>query len=128
VAAYSSLNNEPVTIEMASNVLREFFSQEDRDVSIEKIIKRVSEHFRVKTQDLLGNSRSRSVAMPRQIAMYLSRELTHHSFPEIGSFFGKKDHSTIMHACRKIGKECEDNEEFRRFIEGMVQRIKNEAA
>ena len=126
VAAYSSLNNEPVSIEMAARVLRDFLSKEDREVSIERIMKKVAEHFRVKTQDLLGSSRSRSVAMPRQIAMYLSRDLTNHSFPEIGSFFGKKDHSTVMHACRKISRECENNEEFRRFLDRLSHTIRNQ--
>ncbi len=125
VAAYSSLNNEPVSVEMAANVLRDFLSKEDQEISIERIIRRVAEHFRVKTHDLLGSSRSRSVAYPRQIAMYFSRELTNHSFPEIGSFFGKKDHSTVMHACRKISKECEQNEEFRRFLDRLAYSIKN---
>ncbi len=126
VAAYSSLNNETVSIEMAASVLRDFLSREDQETSIERILKKVAEHFRVKTQDLLGSSRSRSVAMPRQIAMYLSRELTSHSFPEIGSFFGKKDHSTVMHAHRKIARECEQNEEFRRFMDRLIYGIKNQ--
>jgi len=128
VAAYSSLNDEPVSIEMAANVLRDFLSKEDREISIERIIKRVAEHFRVKTHDLLGSSRSRSVAYPRQIAMYLSRELTNHSFPEIGSFFGKKDHSTVMHAYRKIGRECEQDEEVRRFLDRLVYSLKNQGS
>jgi len=125
VAAYSSLNNEAVSIEMAAGVLRDFLSREDQEISIERIIRRVAEHFRVKTHDLLGSSRSRSVAYPRQIAMYFSRELTNHSFPEIGSFFGKKDHSTVMHACRKISKECERSEEFRRFLDRLAYSIKS---
>lgn len=128
VAAYSSLNNESVSVEMAASVLRDFLSREDQEISIEKIIRRVADHFRVKTQDLLGSSRSRSVAMPRQIAMYLSRELTSHSFPEIGSFFGKKDHSTVMHACRKISQEVDRSEEFRRFLERLTYAIKNQSS
>jgi len=98
----------------------------DRD-PVDENLKKVAEHFRVKTQDLLGSSRSRSVAMPRQIAMYLSREMTSHSFPEIGSFFGKKDHSTVMHAHRKIARECEQNEEFRRFMDRLIYGIKNQS-
>jgi chromosomal replication initiator protein len=126
VAAYSSLNNEVVSIDMAARVLRDFLSREDREISIERIIRGVAEHFRLKPQDLLGSSRSRSVALPRQIAMYLSRELTNHSFPEIGSFFGKKDHSTVMHAYKKIASESENNEEFHRMLERLVQVMKSQ--
>lgn len=125
VGAYASLNNEPVTIEMASRVLKDFLSREDQEISIEHIIRKVAEHFRIKTHDLLGGGRSRSIAQPRQIAMYLSRELTRHSFPEIGSFFGKKDHSTVMHACKKIAAEYEKDEEFHNFIDRLIYSVRN---
>jgi chromosomal replication initiator protein len=78
----------------------------------------------VKTSDILGSKRTRSIAIPRRIAMYVSRELTNHSFPEIGVFFGNKDHSTVIHACKKVDAEMKESEDFAKFIERLKQDVR----
>ncbi len=124
LAACATMSHEPITTELAARVLSEVFIEDDRDISIEKIQKRVAEQYRVKTSDILGDSRSRSVALPRRIAMYLTRVLTDHSFPEIGAHFGNKDHSTVIHACKRVEQDMAKNEETRRNIEKLVESIK----
>lgn len=117
VAASAQWTNMTPTVEMAAQVLGRLSIQGKQDMSIERIQKKVADHFRVKTSDILGEDRSRSVTFPRQIAMYLSRELTRHSYPEIGAFFGGKDHTTVLHAYRRIETEITRDEDFRRFME-----------
>jgi chromosomal replication initiator protein len=87
---------------MTTEVLRDLIRSNDRRVSIDDIQKKVSEHFDIKVSDLLSSKRSIDVARPRQIAMYLSKMLTSSSLPEIGRKFGGKDHTTVMHAVKKI--------------------------
>ena len=101
----------------AARILGDVFRRPDRDISIEKIQKRVAEHFKIRTSDILGSNRSRSIALPRQVAMYLCRKLTSHSFPEIGTFFGNKDHTTVMFACKKIAERTEADEELRGIVQ-----------
>ena len=103
-------------IRLPNDVLEEVATK----VSIDKIQKRVAEHFRIKASDIMGRGRSRSVVLPRQIAMYLSRKLTNHSLPEIGTFFGNKDHTTVLFAYRKIEKQIEEEAEFGKFIQEFI--------
>ena len=92
----------------------------DRQVSVNNIQKTVAEYYKIKVADLLSRRRTRSIARPRQVAMTLSKELTNHSLPEIGDAFGGRDHTTVLHACRKIAelKESDANirEEYTNFI------------
>ncbi|MDE2823336.1 MAG: chromosomal replication initiator protein DnaA, partial [Chloroflexota bacterium] len=85
-------------------VLQDLFSIQDRLVTVENIQKTVADYFRLRVSDLTSKRRSRSVVRPRQIAMALARELTNRSFPEIGTAFGDRDHTTVLYACRKVEK------------------------
>ena len=102
VLAYSNLIGRPITLETTQDVLRDLLRANDRRVTIEDIQKRVAEHFNIRLADMHSARRARAVARPRQVAMYLAKQLTSRSLPEIGRKFGGRDHTTVMHAVRKI--------------------------
>jgi len=102
VMANSTFTGRAISVEFAKEALRDLLALQDRLVSIENIQKTVAEYFKIRVADLLSKRRSRSVARPRQIAMALAKELTNHSLPEIGDAFGGRDHTTVLHACRRI--------------------------
>ena len=102
VIANSTFTGRPISLDFAKEALRDLLALQDRLVSIENIQKTVAEYFKIRVADLLSKRRSRSVARPRQIAMALAKELTNHSLPEIGDAFGGRDHTTVLHACRRI--------------------------
>ena len=125
ILAYASLVGRPVTLESAQEVLHDLLRANDRRVTIEEIQKRVAEHFNIKLSEMSSARRSRAVARPRQVAMYLAKQLTQRSLPEIGRKFGGRDHTTVMHAVRKVdelrGSDAtfaEDVELLRRMLEG----------
>jgi len=91
-----------ITLDFVHNALRDQLASQDKMVTVENIKKTVAQHFNIKTSDMDSKRRTRSIARPRQVAMALSKELTNHSLPEIGTFFGNRDHTTVLHACRKI--------------------------
>jgi len=109
VMANSRFTGQPITLEFAKEALRDLLALQEKLVSIDNIQKKVAEYFQIRVGDLLSKSRSRSVTRPRQIAMSLTKELTSHSLPEIGDAFGGRDHTTVLHACRKV-KELRDSE------------------
>ena len=102
VMATANFTGKPITLEFAKDTLRDLIALQDRLVTIENIQKTVAEYYKIRSSDLLSNRRSRSITRPRQVAMALSKELTNHSLPEIGEAFGGRDHTTILHGCRKI--------------------------
>ncbi|MBK1722074.1 chromosomal replication initiator protein DnaA [Thiocystis violacea] len=102
LVANAQFTGKPITLEFSKHALRDVLAAQDKQVSIENIQKTVAEYFKLRTSDLLSAKRSRSLARPRQIAMALAKELTKHSLPEIGSAFGGRDHTTVLHATRKI--------------------------
>jgi len=102
VIATSTFTGRPISLDFAKEALRDLLALQDRLVSIENIQKTVADYFKIRVADLLSKRRSRSVARPRQIAMALAKELTNHSLPEIGDAFGGRDHTTVLHACRRI--------------------------
>ena len=104
LAANSNFLGIPITVEFAKDALRDMLVAQDKQVSIENIQKAVAAHYKIRVSDLLSSSRSRSIARPRQLAMALAKELTKHSLPEIGKAFGGRDHSTVIHAARKIAE------------------------
>jgi len=104
VIATSSFTGRPITIEFAKEALKDLIALQDKLVTIENIQKTVAEYFKIRIADLLSKSRRRSITRPRQIAMSLAKELTTHSLPEIGDAFGGRDHTTVLHACRKISE------------------------
>ena len=102
VIANSHFTGKSITIDFVHEALRDLLALQDKLVTIENIQKTVAEYYKVKVADLLSKRRSRSIARPRQMAMALAKELTNHSLPEIGDHFGGRDHTTVIHACRKI--------------------------
>jgi chromosomal replication initiator protein len=125
IVAYASLVGRPITLESAQEVLHDLLRANDRRVTIEEIQKRVAEHFNIKLAEMSSARRSRAVARPRQVAMYLAKQLTARSLPEIGRKFGGRDHTTVMHAVRKVDELrnsdatfAEDVELLRRMLEG----------
>jgi len=104
VVASSRFTGRPITLEFAKEALRDLLALQDKLVSIENIQKTVAEYYKIRIADLLSARRSRSIARPRQVAMALAKELTSHSLPEIGNSFGGRDHTTVLHACRKVAE------------------------
>lgn len=117
VVAYCTLTHQVLDLKATQEVLKDAFREEEQKISIEKIQKTVSDYFNLKVSDLRAKRRTRSVAGPRQIAMYLIRCLTHHSLPEIGEYFGGRDHTTVLHAYHKIEKAYEKDMALRRTID-----------
>jgi chromosomal replication initiator protein len=110
VIANSRFTGQPITVEFTKEALKDLLSLQAKLVTIENIQKTVADYFKVRMADLLSKRRSRSVARPRQVAMALAKELTSHSLPEIGDAFGGRDHTTVMHACKRI-KELRGSEQ-----------------
>lgn len=125
LVAYSNLVGRPITLESAQDVLSDLLRAHDRRITIEEIQKRVAEHFNIRLSDMQSARRARAIARPRQVAMYLAKQLTSRSLPEIGRKFGGRDHTTVMHAVRKIEELREADQGFaedvdllRRMLEG----------
>lgn len=102
VMANSRFTGRPINLDFAKEALRDLLALQDRLVSIENIQKTVAEYYKIRVADLLSKKRSRSIARPRQVGMALAKELTNHSLPEIGDAFGGRDHTTVLHGCRRI--------------------------
>jgi chromosomal replication initiator protein len=102
VIANSQFTGEPITVDFAKDALRDLLALQDKLVTIDNIKLTVAEYFKIRVADLLSKRRSRSITRPRQIAMALAKELTNHSLPEIGNAFGGRDHTTVLHGCRRV--------------------------
>ncbi len=102
VVATSNFTGRPITLEFAKDALRDLLALQEKLVTVENIQKTVAEYYKIRIADLLSKRRSRSIARPRQVSMALAKELTNHSFPEIGDAFGGRDHTTVLHACRRV--------------------------
>lgn len=112
VIANAHFTGKLITIEFVHEALRDLLALQDKLVTIENIQKTVAEYYKVKVADILSKRRSRSIARPRQMAMALAKELTNHSLPEIGDHFGGRDHTTVIHACRKVKELIQDDSDF----------------
>ncbi|MAM34585.1 MAG: chromosomal replication initiator protein DnaA [Micavibrio sp.] len=117
IAAHADVTNEPVTLETTQNVLQDLLRSHDRRITIDEIQRRVAEHYNLKLTDMHSARRSRNVARPRQVAMYLAKQLTARSLPEIGRKFGGRDHTTVMHAVRKIEELCDEDPSFAQDVD-----------
>jgi len=125
VVAFSSLTGRPMTDDLAQDVLRDVFPQgEVRQVTIERIQELVSERFSLSLQELCGDRRSQNIVYPRQVAMYLSRELTDSSLPKIGKQFGGRDHTTVIHATSKIARMIREDRSVYNLVQELTARIK----
>jgi len=111
LSAQASLMNQPITVEMARQHLRRMNLEQDRTISVDKIITRVAEHHGITASDIRGSRRTRTISEPRQFAMYLARKLTDHSYPELGRLFGGKDHTTVLAAFRKLEKLIDNDQD-----------------
>ncbi len=109
IIANARFTGEAITLDFAKEALKDLLNLQARLVTVENIQKTVADYFKVRMGDLLSERRSRSVARPRQIAMALAKELTAHSLPEIGSAFGGRDHTTVLHACKRV-KQLQESE------------------
>jgi chromosomal replication initiator protein len=107
VLAYSRFTKQPFSIDMAQEALKDLLALHQKLVTLESIQKTVAEYFKMRLSDLLSKKRTRSIVRPRQLAMALAKELTNHSLPEIGDAFGGRDHTTVLHACRKVAELLE---------------------
>lgn len=123
IGAYASLTSTPVSLAMAKEVLKDILVEKSREITIEDIQKTVGAHYNIKISDLKSSKRLKALVLPRQVAMYLSRQLTSSSYPEIGERFGGKDHSTIIHAIKKIEKKMEDDYQLRTTINSIRSAI-----
>lgn len=121
VIAHSVFMKQPVTLELVKEALKDLFSLQDRMVTVDNIQKTVAEYYKIKLGDILSKRRNRSVARPRQVAMALAKELTNHSLPEIGDSFGGRDHTTVIHACKKINDLRKENENIKEDYTNLVR-------
>jgi chromosomal replication initiator protein len=124
VVAYCTLTNSKIDIRLAQEILKDSFKEEAQKFTIEGIQKVVADYFSVKVSDLRSKRRTVSIVRPRQIAMYLVRELTQHSLPEIGEYFGGKDHTTVLHSCNKIASERDKDVAVRVLLDKLLGLLK----
>lgn len=125
VSAYASFNGGKITLEEAKKALSELNNENNnKHISVEEIQKVVANYYKIKKEDFLAKKRTRNVAYPRQIAMYICREITDYSLPRIGEFFGGRDHTTVIHACEKIGKERREDAELEKIIKSFMAQLK----
>jgi len=125
LGAHASLTGKDITVEMAKNVLKDLIHDEEKALTVDYVQKVVCEYFGLKVQDIKAKKRTRDIAFPRQVAMYLSKMLTDSSLSEIGKNFGGKDHSTVIHACKLIDERVKKDEEFDKKIDYLKKKIKN---
>ncbi|TLX53169.1 chromosomal replication initiator protein DnaA [Stutzerimonas nosocomialis] len=123
VIAHAHFMGRDITIELIRESLKDLLALQDKLVSVDNIQRTVAEYYKIKISDLLSKRRSRSVARPRQVAMALSKELTNHSLPEIGDAFGGRDHTTVLHACRKIGELRETDADIREDYKNLLRTL-----
>ena len=124
IVAYSSLTNRPITVELASEVLKDIISnKQNRNVTIDVIQDVVAGYFNLRIEDLKSQRRTRNVAYPRQIAMYLSRKLTDMSLPKIGEEFGGRDHTTVIHAYEKISDSLNTDESLQHTVNDITKKL-----
>ena len=125
ILAYTNFHKVPVTMQTVFEALKDIFHSTSIPVTIETIQQLVCEHFKIKQVDLLSKKRIASISHARQVAMYLAKELTQKSLPEIGAMFGGKDHTTVLYACRKVASSLSTDSELRNDIHLLEQRIKS---
>ncbi|MFN9764714.1 MAG: chromosomal replication initiator protein DnaA [Pseudomonadota bacterium] len=124
VLAYSRFSHKDINIALAREALRDLLSIQNRQIGVENIQKTVADFYKIKVADMYSKKRPASIARPRQIAMYLAKELTKKSLPEIGELFGGRDHTTVLHAVRKIGAERSTNTELNQQLHVLEQTLK----
>lgn len=123
VIASARFVGKPIDIDLIKESLKDLLALQDKQISMDNIQRTAAEYYKIKVSDLMSRRRSRSVARPRQMAMALSKELTNHSLPEIGDSFGGRDHTTVLHACRKIKELRETNSDIREDYKNLLRSL-----
>ena len=123
VIASAHFHQKPIDMIMVKDSLKDLLALQDKQVSLDNIQRVVAEYYRIKVADLMSKLRSRSVARPRQVAMSLAKELTNHSLPEIGDSFGGRDHTTVLHACRKIEELKRESSDIREDVKNLLRAL-----
>ncbi len=125
IVHHASFSGRPISIDTAREVLKDLLRAHDRRVTIEEIQRAVVEHYGIRMADMSSSRRARAVARPRQVAMYLAKQLTTRSLPEIGKRFGNRDHTTVMHAIRQIERLCEEDRSLAEDVEVLRRRLQS---
>ena len=123
VIANANFTGRPITIDFVREALRDLLALQEKLVTVDNIQKTVADYYKIKVSDILSKRRSRSVARPRQVAMALSKELTNHSLPELGNLFGGRDHTTVLHACRKIEQLKEESHDIKEDYKNLIRTL-----
>ena len=121
--ANAQFTGKPIDIDFAQDALRDLLALQDKLVTIDNIQKTVADYYKIKVADLLSKRRNRSIARPRQVAMALAKELTNRSLPEIGDAFGGRDHTTVIHACRKIKELIKDKTDITEDYKNLLRTL-----
>ena len=126
IVAYSSLTGQEISLDLANEALKDIISSmAPKKINVKLIKEVVGDYFNIRIEDLNSKKRTRAIAYPRQIAMYLSRELTELSLPKIGEEFGGRDHSTVIHACDKIASDMQEDLNMKNTIEQLIKQIES---
>jgi len=121
--AFCALTGREMSVDLTQEVLGELWGEEEKIVTIEQIQRKVCDLFGIRLSDLKAKTRTKAIAFPRQIAMYLARQLTHASLAEVGRAFGGKDHTTVLHAVDKVQALLQEDPKLRKTIDGLIQGI-----
>ncbi|MCK4674380.1 MAG: chromosomal replication initiator protein DnaA [Gammaproteobacteria bacterium] len=125
VMATANFTGSKISLDFAKEALRDLIALQERSITMDNIQKTVAEYYKIRTSDMHSNRRSRSITRPRQLAMALSKELTNHSLPEIGAAFGGRDHTTVLHGCRKIAELRESDNKINEDYKNMIRILSN---
>jgi chromosomal replication initiator protein len=125
LGAYASLTSSTISLTMAREVLKDIIVEKSKEISIDSIQKAVADHFQLKVSDLKSEKRLKTLMLPRQLAIYLSRDMTKSSYPEIGKLFGGKDHSTVIHSVKKIDRILAQDPDLRNVLESIKRGLLN---
>jgi len=125
IAAQASFSGEEITIEKTKNILKDIIHDDDRPMTVDSVLKIVCDFYNLKISDIKAKRRTRDIALPRQVAMYISKQVTDSSLSDIGKAFGGKDHATVIYACKQMEERRSKDESFNRIIENLLQKIKS---
>lgn len=124
VVSYYLLEEKPVSLEMTKQILKDMVKESVKIISVEMIQKEVAEYFNLSVSELKAKKRSKTILFPRQVAMYLTRQLTKLSLPEIGQAFGGKDHTTVLHSCKKMDQDLLEDKELKNTLDKLTGILK----
>lgn len=124
VVAYSLLEEKPISLDVAKLILKDMVKESIKIVSVEMIQKEVGDYYNLSVSELKAKKRNKNVLLPRQLAMHLTRQMTKLSLPEIGQAFGGKDHTTVLHSCKKIEQDLLTDQELKNTIEKLTTNLK----